>query len=197
MPLKSSDIKHLSAYDKAFKASDSRGLYLLVKPNGSKHWYFKYRHGSKEKKMPIGRWPQVTLSDARQARDVAQIKLASGVDSMLERKREKAIATFNVANTFANLATEYIEHKMVGDGRSIRIVAKARYFLAQLETAIGAMPINDIDTQMMLAALKRLEAKGMLETAKKTRSFASRVFRYGAATGQCTNARHRCFKARS
>jgi integrase len=74
---------------------------------------------------------------------------------------------------------------MVGDGRAEATISKARWFLDQLEPAIGSMALADVDPQMLLAALKRLEAKGRHETAKKCRSFASRVFRYGVATGRC------------
>lgn len=187
MPLKSHEIKSLRPIEKSFKVADARGLYLLVKPNGSKRWYFKYRHGGKEKKMSIGEWPEVSLSDARNIRDAAKFKLSSGTDPMLERKREKVTAHINAANTFSLVATEYIDHKMVGEGRAASTILKARWFLEQLSGSVGSMPITDIDPQMMLAALKRLESKGVLETAKKCRSFASRVFRYGAATGRCSN----------
>lgn len=74
---------------------------------------------------------------------------------------------------------------MVGEGRATATISKARWFLEQLEPAIGTMPVADVDSQMLLGALKRLEAKGRHETAKKCRSFASRVFRYGVATGRC------------
>lgn len=73
----------------------------------------------------------------------------------------------------------------MGEGRAEATISKARWFLEQLEPAIGTMPISDVDPQMLLGALKRLEAKGRHETAKKCRSFASRVFRYGVATGRC------------
>jgi integrase len=74
---------------------------------------------------------------------------------------------------------------MVGEERAEATLRKARWFLELLSPAIGNMPISDVDPQMMLAPLKRLEARGNRETAKKCRSFASRVFRYGAATGRC------------
>ena len=87
--------------------------------------------------------------------------------------------------TFAVVASSYIEHKMVGEGRAEATLKKARWFLELLSPAIGNMPLDDLDPQMMLAALKKLEARGNLETAKKCRSFSSRVFRYGAALGLC------------
>lgn len=101
-----------------------------------------------------------------------------GQDPALERRKEKLKQQLVAGATFTAVATEYIDQKMVGDGKAEATLTKARWFLEQLKPAIGNMALNDVDPQMMLAALKRLEAKGVLETAKKCRSFASRVFRY-------------------
>lgn len=185
MSLNVQEIKGFRAADKSYKKYDSRGLLLLVKPNGSKLWYFKYRFGGKEKKLPIGAFPEVSLSQARQLRDRARLKVTDGIDPMLERKRKKARIKLGAENTFEVIANKYIDEKMVPEGRAEATLRKARWFLDLLKPAIGNMPINDVDPQLMLAALKKLEAKGNLETAKKCRSFASRVFRYGAALGQC------------
>lgn len=73
MSLNVQEIKGFRAADKSYKKYDSRGLLLLVKPNGSKLWYFKYRFGGKEKKLPIGAFPEVSLSQARQLRDRARL----------------------------------------------------------------------------------------------------------------------------
>ena len=185
MSLNVQEIKGFRAADKSYKKYDSRGLLLLVKPNGSKLWYFKYRFGGKEKKLPIGAFPEISLSQARQLRDRARLKVSDGIDPMLERKRKKARIKLGAENTFEVIANKYIDEKMVPEGRAEATLRKARWFLDLLKPAIGNMPINDVDPQLMLAALKKLEAKGNLETAKKCRSFASRVFRYGAAIGQC------------
>lgn len=184
--LKASEISGLPASDTPDKKTDEKGLYLLIKPNGSKLWYFKYRFGGKEKKMPIGQFPEIGLAQARRIRDVARVKVAEGFDPMLQRKRDKITARINSANSFELVALEYIEEKMVRQNLAEATLRKARWFLDLLKPAIGAMPIAEVDPQMMLAPLKRLEARGNLESAKKCRSFASRVFRYGAATGRCT-----------
>ena len=185
MSLNVQEIKGFLPQDKPYKRYDSGGLYLLVKPNGSKLWQFKYRFGGIEKKMPFGAFPEISLAEARKRRDRARTSVADGVDPMRERKREKAKIRLGAENTFAVVASSYIEHKMVGEGRAEATLKKARWFLELLTPAIGNMPLDDLDPQMMLAALKKLEARGNLETAKKCRSFSSRVFRYGAALGLC------------
>lgn len=187
MSLNVQEIKGFLPTQKPYKKADAGGLYLLVKPNGSKLWHFKYRFGGKEKKMPLGAFPEVGLGEARRMRDRARLKVADGVDPMRERKREKAQIKLGAENTFESVAKAYIDHKMVGEGRAEGTLKKARWFLELLKPAIGSQPLNDVDPQMMLAALRKLELKGNLETAKKCRSFASRVFRYGAALGYCTS----------
>jgi integrase len=118
-------------------------------------------------------------------RDELRIRIANGEDPAMTRKREKVLSKVSASNTFASVAEEYIQTKMVGEERAEATLKKARWFLDLLKPAIGSLPISDIDPQMMLAPLKRLEARGNRETAKKCRAFASRVFRYGAATGRC------------
>ena len=186
-PPNAAQIQGLQPNGASYKKADDRGLYLLIKPNGSKLWHFKYRFASKEKKMPLGQWPNVTLAKARLLRDSARAKVIDGIDPMMERKRQKLTSKESAANTFESVALEYIQEKMIRQGLADATLRKARWFLSLLKPAIGNMPISDVDPQMILAPLKRLEARGNLESAKKCRSFASRVFRYGAARSQRTN----------
>ena len=187
MSLKAAQIRAFLGVDTPYKKADERGLYLEIFPNGSKLWRVKYRVGGKEKRIALGAWPEITLSQARQMCDAVRAKILAGQDPAVERKRAKIAAKINSANTFESVAQEYIEEKMIRQGLAVATLRKARWFLELLKPAIGNMPINDVDPQMMLAPLKRLEARGNLESAKKCRSFASRVFRYGAATGRCTS----------
>lgn len=185
MALTDKAIKAAKPRDKDWKLADEKGLYLLVTPAGGRLWRLKFRHIGKEKKLSLGSYPEISLLQARHLRDEARAKLTMGQDPALERRKEKLKRQLAAGATFTAVATEYIDQKMVGDGKAEATITKARWFLEQLKPAIGHMALSDVDPQMMLAALKRLEAKGVLETAKKCRSFASRVFRYGVATGRC------------
>jgi integrase len=187
MALKDTEIRALKPREKNYRKADSGGLYLEVFPNGSKLWRWKFRVGGKEKRLALGAYPTVSLKDARAKRDEEKAKLLGGMDPALERKRGKVAAKISAANTFAAVAREYIETKMVGEARAKATVSKAHWFLEQLEPAIGAIPIAEVDQQMLLAALMRVQMRGRYETAKKCRSFASRVFRYAAATGRCSS----------
>lgn len=184
MTLTVAEIKAFKPGSKPYKRADAKGLYLEVFANGSKLWRWKYRIANKEKRLALGAWPDVTLSEARNLRDAARRQFSEGIDPSLQRKKAKATAQFEAANTFGAIGAEYIEKKMVGDGRAEGTLKKASWFLDLLNPAIGKMPITDVDPQMLLAALRKLEAKGNYETAKKCRSFASRVFRYAIWTGR-------------
>jgi hypothetical protein len=185
MSLNTAQIRAFRGGDTPYKKADEKGLYLEVFPNESKLWRFKYRSSGKEKRIALGAWPEIGLAQARHIRDELRIRVANGEDPALTRKRQKAVAQVNASNTFESVALEYIETKMVGEERADATLKKARWFLELLKPAIGSTPLTDIDPQMVLAPLKRLEARGNKETAKKCRAFASRVFRFGAATGRC------------
>ncbi len=184
MTLTAAEIKGFKRAAKAYKRADGNGLYIEVAPSGSKLWRWKYRIGGKEKRLALGSWPETSLAKARELRDEARKQLNEGEDPALRRKKAKATAQFEAANTFAAIGIEYIEKKMIGEGLAKRTIEKARWHLDLLSPAIGKMPISDVDPQMLLAALRKLEARGTYETAKKCRGFASRVFRFAIWTGR-------------
>ena len=95
--------------------------------------------------MPIGQFPEVGLTHARRIRDVARVKIAGGLDPMLQRKREKMTARINSAHSFELVALEYIEEKMVRQNLAEATLRKARWFVDLLRPAIGAMPIAEVD----------------------------------------------------
>lgn len=186
MALKDTEIRAFRPDDKPFKKADGKGLYLEVFPNGSKLWRLKYRFGGKEKRLALGSYPDVTLADARKKRDQAKVQIENGVDPSLERKRKKASAKLSADDSFNAIGAEYIA-KMKKEGRAEATLSKAHWFLSLLKPSIGAMPIREVDPQLLLAALKKLEGLGNYETAKRTRSFASRIFRYAVATGRASS----------
>lgn len=175
-------IRALKAKDRSYKCTDGRGLYIEVRPTGAKLWRYKYLYHGKEKRIALGVYPDVGLADARRKSDEARESLASNRDPLAERKREKLTAAFAAANTFGDIAKEYID-KMVAEGRADTTITKANWLLEQLKPIAG-FPVSDLKPLDVLSALKRLEARGKHETARRCRSFASRVFRYAVATGR-------------
>ena len=182
MPLTDLAIRALDPQDKVYKRADDRGLYLEVHPTGSKLWRYKYRHQGKDKRLALGRYPEVGLAEARRKRDEARLKVVEGIDPLAERRRKKLVAAYHAANTFGDVAKEYID-KMVAEERALATITKANWLLEQLEP-IAKFPLIELKPMDVFAALKRIEARGKYETARRCRSFASRVFRYGVATGR-------------
>lgn len=182
MALTELQIRKVCPTDKVAQFTDERGLYLEVHPNGSKLWRYKYRYMGKQKRLALGRYPDVGLAEARKRRDDARRQLEAGTDPLAERKHEKLVAVFKAANTFGEIAKEYID-KQVAQGQADTTTQKANWLLEQLDP-IAARPVADLKPIDVLAALKRIEAKGKHETARRCRSFAGRVFRYAVATGR-------------
>lgn len=185
MALTENRLRTLKPKDKSYKVADHRGLYIEVTPSGGKLWRFRYRIGNVEKKLAIGPYPEINLKQARNAADAARHSVAEGGDPAFEKRKKKIRDEFLSAQTFEAVAREYIEQMMVKNGLAQATLIKANYFLEQLTPSIGNRPIHDIEPFEVLAPLKRLEATGKHETAKKCRSFAGRVFRYGVATTRC------------
>lgn len=185
MPLKDTEIRALQPKLTPYKKSDGLGLYLEIFPNGSKLWRLKYRFHDKEKRLALGKYPQVTLAKARIKRNEARDIIAEGMDPALEKRRAKIQARIDSGNSFTSVAEEFIATKLEAEGKAQGTIVKARWFLELLKPAIGSLPISDIEPAELLAPLKKIERKGNHETANLCRSFAGRVFRYGVATSRC------------
>lgn len=182
MPLKDLEIRALKPKARPYKRTDERGLYLEVRPNGSKLWRFSYSLLGKQKRIAFGAYPEISLAEARRRRDEARVKVHDGIDLAIVRRQEKLAARYAAANTFGEIAKEYID-KMVAEGRADTTTTKANWLLEQL-APLATLPVTEVKPVVALAALKRIEAKGKHETARRCRSFASRVFRYAVATGR-------------
>lgn len=100
-------VKNIKPREKTFKVSDERGLYLLINPNGSKLWKFKYRFTGLEKKLSLGKFPDISLADAREARDEARKHLANNIDPSALKKSLKYSQLQTAKNSFESIAREW------------------------------------------------------------------------------------------
>ncbi len=176
-------IRSAKSRDRDYKLADSGGLYLLVTPSGGRLWRLKYRADGIERKLALGRYPDVSLSDARKARDKAREALSAGADPAATKRRDRIAAKMAAGTTFGAVALEYIE-KAEREGRAPATIAKLRWAREWLMPSLGRRPVDQVEPHELLAVLKRQEAAGALETARRTRAFASRVFRYAVATAR-------------
>jgi len=177
-------IRNAKPREKPYKMGDSAGLFLLVQPSGGRLWRLKYRVNGKEKKLGLGTYPEVPLSEARRKRDEARELVAAGKDPSTEKQRVKARALLGAANTFSAISDEYCQ-KRKRDGQngwSPATAIRSEYLLRQLNGSIGSMPIADIEPVDVLNAVRKFERRGKLESARRTLQLASMVFRYAVAT---------------
>jgi integrase len=162
-----------------YKLFDGEGLYLLINPNDSRWWRFKYRLAGKEKLLSFGVYPDVSLKLARQMRSRARERLAQGIDPSLLRQSEKTAQ----ANTFEAVAREWLV--LQAKKLAPTTFAKATWTLETLVFPyIGGRPIAKITAADVLRVLKRIEGRGTHETAHRTRQRCSQVFRYAVVTGR-------------
>jgi len=165
-----------------YKLSDGGGLYLLVKPSGTRLWNQAYQFSGKQKKLSHGAYPSVSLAEARRLRDEAKKLLASGVDPGANKKVAKLTAVISATNTFGGIADEYLQ-RIEDEGAAASTVAKNRWLLVDLAGPdLGGQPIADITPAEILVLLQRIERTGRRETARRLRSVIGTVFRLAIAT---------------
>lgn len=171
---------------KDYKLADSGGLYVLVTPAGGKLWRLKFRVDGKERKLALGRYPDIGLAEARKRRDTAREQVALGSDPAREKQRKKIQAQLAVENTFAAIADEYCaKRKRDGEkGWTASTAIRCEYLLSRLNVSLGRLPIAEIEPADVLAAVRKFEARGKLESARRTLQLASAVFRYAVATAR-------------
>ena len=181
MPLTALAIKKARPREKAYKLSDGGGLFLLVKPNGSKLWQQKYRFLGKERLLSHGQYPDVSLAQARQKRDDARTTLAEGRDPAVQKRLAQIAAETQARTTFKLVAEEYIEGSEQR-GLAPATMKKKRWYLLDLAAPLHNRSISEIAPAEVLYLLKSIEKSGRRETAKKMRSALSAVFRLAVVT---------------
>ena len=174
-------VRNAKGGDRPIKLSDGGGLYLLIKPNGSKLWRLAYRFGGKQKSLALGVYPTITLKQARERRDDAKQLLADNIDPSIQRRIDKQIATNG--NTFRAVAGELLE-KLEREGLAEVTLGKKRWLLDFAYPLIGDRPVDKITAPELLSVLRKVEAGGRYETARRLRSTCGMVFRYAIATGR-------------
>jgi len=186
MQLSEFKISKAKSREKPYKLADGGGLFLLVKPNGSKLWHQKYRHLGKERLLSHGKYPDVTLAQARQKLHDARALLAEGKDPATKKKLDRITAEPQARTTFKLVAEEYLENS-AERGLADSTMKKKRWFLLDLASPLHNRPINEITSAELLYLLKSIEKSGRRETAKKMRGAISAVFRLAIVTLRAEN----------
>lgn len=183
MRLSALAVRNAKPGEKPYKLGDGGGLYLLVKPSGTRLWRMNYAYMGRQNTLSFGEWPLIGLAEAREKRDEAKRSLAAGLDPSEERKLEQMRAEFAASNTFRAVAEEWFL-KNEREGLSPVTLSKNRWLLDKAYVTLANRPISQIGVQEVLLVLRRIEAARHYESAKRMRSVISRVFRYAIATAR-------------
>lgn len=183
MPLTDTAIRNAKPGDKPVKLSDERGLFLLISPAGGKWWRFKYRFDGKHKTLSMGVYPDVGLKEARERRDETRKQVAAGIDPGENRKAMKSARADRAANSFEVVAREW--HLKYA---RLWVFEHADKVVRRLEREVfpwlGARPVREITAPEILTVLRRIEARGALDTAHRVHQNLGRIFHYAIATGR-------------
>lgn len=169
--------------DKAYRLAAGKGLYLQVMPNGAKYWRQKYRFAGIQKLLAHGVFPEVSLADARAARDAARQLLASGVDPGTQRRIDRLSRDAHASNSLETLARLWHAEKSNEwvDTYTVKVLRRLEMHVFPW---LGMLPIKDVTAPMILATMRRIHDSGTTETAHRTRNYLSQIFRWAIVRGK-------------
>ena len=176
-------IENMRSPQKTTRLFDGRGLYIEFAPAGGRWWRLKYRFGGKEKRISLGVYPDVGLREARDKCEAARKLIAGGIDPGRQRKIEQRTLLEQTENTFEAIAREWFA--MVSPAWALSHSSKIiRRLEREVFPWIGGKPIKAVMAPELLSVLRRIEARGLNETAHRTLQHAGCVFRYAIATAR-------------
>ena len=176
-------IKNTKPKEKPFRVAAGRGLFLLVKPDASKHWVFRYQFEGKENNLSFGRYPEISLANAEKKATNTHELLAGGINPSENKKAAMASKHGNLANSFEVVAREWAANYFINKSESHH-ERTLRRLESYLFPWLGSKPIADITAAQILEVVKRIANLNKLETAHRTLQATSQVFRHAVQTGR-------------
>ena len=184
MPLTELAIKGFKAKEKLYRIADSGGLCLEISPAGGKLWRWRYYYQGKAQMLALGKYPAISLAEARKLRDDARDTLGSGKHPTREKTAQKLRNAYKGENTFEKISRRWLELKQSGLNEKYR-----KQCLARMEQhvfpLIGALPITEITIPDVVRVVEKIGKRGTIETAKRMKQLISQTFRYASQRGMC------------
>jgi len=182
-PLTDTAVRNGKPKDKTYTLGDGDGMYLEITPNGSKFWRMAYRQeNGKPNRLTFGKYPEVTLAEARNKRLAARKLLDQGTDPARAKREEKQSKAIAAVHTFEAVARAWLI-KTAADRASSTQDKNTAWLERNIFPSIGALPISTIKPKDVLAALRLIEARGAIESAHKIKQLCGQVFRFAVACG--------------
>jgi integrase len=183
MPLTDVKCRTAKGQSNPRKLSDGGGLHLLVNADGAKYWRLAYRWHGKQRTLALGVYPAVGLMEARAARVDAKRSLATNVDPSQVKRERKRAARVATGNTFEAVAREWHEN-----WKNARTPYYACQILRRLEAdafpMIGRRPIAELEPPELLDMLRKVEKRGVNETARRLKQLVGQIFRFAIVTSR-------------
>ncbi|WP_083338650.1 tyrosine-type recombinase/integrase [Chromobacterium sphagni] len=179
-------IRQAKPQDKPYQLADGESLYLEVSPSGGKLWRFRFRFQGKAGILALGKYPAVSLSDARQKAHEARVQLAQGINPSQAKKEAKVVAQIAATNAFELVAREWHEKQL-----DRWTPDHARRVLDSLEIDafpdLGKLPVPDLTAPLILNTILKIEKRGAVETAQRVLQRISAIIRFAIQTGRATD----------
>lgn len=180
MALSDTAVRRAKATGKAYTLPDNAGLSLAVAPKGGKSWHFRYYWCEKQKRMSLGQYPDMTLREARQARDQVSALLAQGINPRVAREQQRHTLRLASENSFHAVFKEWTEYRALTlkEGRKSSLSQCRRVFNNDVLPGIGKTSVYDIRRSDLLQILSRIEQRGAFTVAQKVRGWLNQLFRF-------------------
>ena len=186
MALTDTAVRNAKPKEKPYKLGDSGGLYVIVRPNGSNLWRYKYRLGGKANSRGLGKYPDVSLKEARRRRDECRQDVANGVNPRGRWKATHAGTVDGTADSFETVAREFYESRLPSwspSTSSMVLMRLEKYVFPKL----GTRSITDVSAPDLLAMLRPIQEQEKYETAHRVLTVCGQVFVHAIATGRITH----------
>jgi Arm DNA-binding domain len=163
--------------------ADAKGLYLEVRPSGAKTWRMRYQFAGRDKKLTFGDYPAVPLAIARDLQIDAHRLLAKDVDPGELKRQAKRSAKVAAAISFEHVAREWFSKFSArwAESHSSKVLLRLEN---DLFPWLGFRPISAIEADGLLIVLRRVEARGALDSAHRCLGYCGQIFRYAIATAR-------------
>jgi hypothetical protein len=182
-PLTDTAIRNAKPKEKTYTLGDGEGMYFEVMPNGTKFWRMAYRQpNGRKNRLTFGKYPVVTLAEARTRRLAARRLLDQGIDPGRAKREEKETKATAAQHTFEAVARAWLAKTAASRATSTQEKNTA-WLEANIFPVIGSLPISTIKPKDVLSALRRIEARGAIESAHKIKQLCGQVFRFAVASG--------------
>jgi integrase len=182
MPLTDTALKALKPREKVYTVADDRGLYAEVFPTGGIVWRYRYRLNGKLEKLTLGKYPALTLKNARKKRDEAAEAVAMGASPVTQKQLAKVAAA--EATTVAEFGERFFREVVAKDRQDLTI--PRRYFEKSIVPAIGTKAVGAVTTEDVRAIIWRKKDEGFDAAAGEIRGVLKRLYDYALTCGLAT-----------